>query len=132
MAKNGEPSSRASAILGLHMKQAADYHYQILRARDARFHICVKMTTPAARLWSRLSSPPPSATHWLSNPSTAWKTRRIPCAASAGSAIAPPGGKPASEVELLVRTPTLRPWRAYAALHLWQILHDNPTKPNPK
>jgi AraC family transcriptional regulator of adaptative response / DNA-3-methyladenine glycosylase II len=37
-------------------------------------------------------------------------------------ALAPPGDKPLSEAELLKRAERWRPWRGYAAIHLWSSL----------
>jgi AraC family transcriptional regulator of adaptative response / DNA-3-methyladenine glycosylase II len=37
-------------------------------------------------------------------------------------ALAPKGGKPLSEAELLKRAEGWRPWRGYAAIHLWSSL----------
>ena len=64
----------------------------------------------------------------------AMRALRFPDAFPAGDlglrkALAPPGGPPVSEVALLARSQPWRPWRAYAALHLWQTLHDTPTQP---
>jgi AraC family transcriptional regulator of adaptative response / DNA-3-methyladenine glycosylase II len=39
-------------------------------------------------------------------------------------ALALPGQPLPSEKQILERASTWRPWRAYAALHLWQTLHD--------
>lgn len=39
-------------------------------------------------------------------------------------ALAAPGQPLPSEKEVLARAAAWRPWRAYAALHLWQTLHD--------
>ncbi len=39
-------------------------------------------------------------------------------------AMAAPGQPLPSEKQVLVRAAAWRPWRAYAALHLWQTLHD--------
>ena len=59
----------------------------------------------------------------------AMRALRFPDAFPAGDlglrkALAPPGGQPVPESELLARSQPWRPWRAYAALHLWQTLHD--------
>ena len=45
-------------------------------------------------------------------------------------ALATPGERLPSEKQVLARAAIWRPWRAYAALHLWQSLHDieHPTK----
>ncbi len=64
----------------------------------------------------------------------AMRALRFPDAFPAGDlglrkALAPPGGKPVPESELLARSQSWRPWRAYAALHLWQTLHDAPSLP---
>jgi 3-methyladenine DNA glycosylase/8-oxoguanine DNA glycosylase len=37
-------------------------------------------------------------------------------------ALAAPGEKPLSEAELLRRAERWRPWRGYAAIHLWSSL----------
>lgn len=65
----------------------------------------------------------------------AMRALRFPDAFPAGDlglrkAVAPEGGKPVSEAELLARSQPWRPWRAYAALHLWQSLHDASTRQN--
>jgi AraC family transcriptional regulator of adaptative response / DNA-3-methyladenine glycosylase II len=39
-------------------------------------------------------------------------------------ALAPAGGALPNEKQVLARAAAWRPWRAYATLHLWQMLHD--------
>ena len=41
-------------------------------------------------------------------------------------ALSPQSSPPASEAELLTRAASWRPWRAYAAMHLWQSLDKTP------
>ncbi len=67
----------------------------------------------------------------------AMRALRFPDAFPAGDlglrkALAPPGGKPVPESALLARSQPWRPWRAYAALHLWQTLHDASSLPDPR
>ena len=59
----------------------------------------------------------------------AMRALRFPDAFPAGDlglrkALAAPGGPPVAEAALLARSQRWQPWRAYAALHLWQTLHD--------
>ena len=67
----------------------------------------------------------------------AMRALRFPDAFPAGDlglrkAVAPAGGKPVSEAELLARSRPWQPWRAYAALHLWQTFHYTPNQPEPR